>query len=33
MDNVMDYPLLVFVVSLVVLWLSTQIGAGVQDAA
>jgi hypothetical protein len=29
MSNVMDYPLLVFVVSFVALWLSTQIGAGI----
>ena len=29
MSNVMDHPLLVFVVSLVVLWLSTQLGASV----
>jgi hypothetical protein len=29
MSNLMDYPLLVFAVSLVVLWLSTQIGATV----
>ncbi len=29
MHNVMDYPLLVFVVTFVVLWLSTRIGAGV----
>jgi hypothetical protein len=29
MSNLTDYPLLVFVVSFVVLWLSTQFGAGV----
>ena len=29
MNNVMDYPFFVFVASLAVLWLSTQIGAGV----
>ena len=29
MNNVTDYPFLVFVVSFVVLWLSTQLGAGV----
>ena len=30
MNSVMDYPRLVFAVSLVVLWLSTQIGARVK---
>jgi hypothetical protein len=32
MSYVTDYPLLVFVVSFVVLWLSTQIGARVSQA-